>query len=81
MKYISLLILVLFFSCKEIKEKSYTNKGQSTWVVVEINYESKTTATYLAKTTDTTDLTECTTWFADSIGAFKVGDTLILAKK
>ena len=81
MKYISLLSLVLLFSCGEIKEKSYEKKGQSTWIVKEISYKSKTTAIYLAKSTDTTHLNESSTWFSDSIGAFKVGDILILAKK
>ena len=83
-KLISILSLFLacfiLFSCGNI-EGSYKNKGQSTWFVTEINYESPTTATYKAITTDTTDLVENDTWFADTIGAFKVGDTLILRKK
>ena len=79
-KLISILSLFLIFSCGNV-EKSYKDKGQSNWVVEEINYESSTTATYLAVTLDTTDLAEKNTWFTDTIGAFKVGDTLIFAKK
>ena len=77
---ISILVIFLLFSCNEIKERSYKNKKQSTWTVSEINYESETTATYFAKSTDSTDLAEKDTWFADSIEAFKVGDTLKFIK-
>jgi hypothetical protein len=79
-KIISILVIFLLFSCNEIKEISYKNKKQSTWTVSEINYESETTATYFAKSTDSTELNEDNTWFADTIGAFKVGDTLRFAK-
>ena len=79
-RIISILVLFLLFSCNEIKEKSFKDKKQSTWTVSEINYESKTTAIYLAETTDDTELPETSTWFADSIGAFKVGDTLKFIK-
>ena len=68
----------MFLSCIE---SDYKNKKQSTWVVDEINYESKTTIIYKAISTDTTYLREVNTWFADTIGAFKVGDTLIMIKK
>lgn len=73
-----ILVSVLLFSCGE---NNFKNKGRSTWIIHEIDYESATTATYYAKTTDTTDLNEVNTWFADTIGAFKAGDTLIFAQK
>ena len=79
-KIISILVILLLFSCNEIKKRSYKNKKQSTWTVSEINYESETTATYFAKSTDSTELNEDNTWFADTIGAFKVGDTLQFTK-
>lgn len=80
-KLISVFGLFLIFSCGNSEYKGYDNKVQSTWIIHEIGYESATTATYYAKTTDTTDLNEVNTWFADTIGAFKAGDTLIFAQK
>ena len=80
-KLISVFGLFLIFSCGNSEYKGYDNKVQSTWIIHEIDYESATTATYYAKTTDTTDLNEVNTWFADTIGAFKAGDTLIFAQK
>lgn len=74
-----LLILFpfLFFSCGN----DFKNKKTSTWIVDKIENESKTTSTYFARSTDTTNLAESNTWFADKVGAFQVGDTLIFAKK
>ena len=80
-KLISVFGLFLIFSCGNSEYKGYDNKVQSTWIIHEIDYESATTTTYYAKTTDTTDLNEVNTWFADTIGAFKAGDTLIFAQK
>lgn len=78
-KVISILtVCLLTVSCAG---DDFKNKGQSTWIVGRIANESRTTSTYFAKTTDTTDLAENNTWFADSIGAFQVGDTLIFARK
>ena len=80
-KLISIFGMFLIFSCENSEENSFRNKEQSTWVVGKIEYESSSTSTYYTKSTNTTDLAESNTWFADTIGAFKVGDTLIFAKK
>ena len=78
MRNISLILVsVLLFSCGN----NFKNKKTSTWIVNKIEHESKTTSTYFARSTDTTDLAENNTWFADKVGAFQVGDTLIFAKK
>ena len=78
MNRLLILVSVLLFSCGE---NTFKNKGRSTWIVDKIEHESKTTSTYFARSTDTTDLAENNTWFADKVGAFQVGDTLIFAKK
>lgn len=80
-KVISIIGLFLIFSCGNSEGSSFKNKGQSTWVVEKIEYNSTSTSTYFAESTDTTDLNEKSTWFADTIGAFKVGDTLVFTKK
>lgn len=78
-KIISILaVCLLTVSCRE---NDFKNKGQSTWVISTIKNQSTTSSIYYAVTTDTTDLTENSTWFADSIGAFQVGDTLIFCAK
>lgn len=78
-KLISIIVIgVMFTSCEE---GSFKNKKPSSWVVSKIKIESKTTAIYYVKSTDTTDLNESNTWFADSVRAFQVGDTLKLSKK
>ena len=79
MRKISLILVsVLLFSCGE---NNFKNKGRSTWIVDKIENGSKTTSIYFATSTDTTNLAESNTWFADKVGAFQVGDTLIFAKK
>ena len=72
-----ILVSVLLFSFGN----NFKNKKTSTWIVNKIEHESKTTSTYFARTTDTTELAGNNTWFADKVGAFQVGDTLIFAKK
>ena len=78
MSILLILVSVLLFSCGE---NNFKNKGRSTWIVDKIESGSKTTSIYFATSTDTTNLAESSTWFADKVGAFQVGDTLIFAKK
>ena len=84
------LIYVLFLiatiicatSCDDVVKKNNYGNKTTTFVIDEISSinADNNMCTYLLKTTDTTDLNVSNTWIMDSIGKFKIGDTLIFKK-